>query len=300
MSQTYTDILSTDTLSDSRQNILDRDDASRSWFLGASEPTVMMAGQPWIDTTLGLIKVRNSGNTDWVVIGDYATELGHLPLTGGTMTGKITLDGNPTVALHAVPKQYVDLFLPLTGGSLSNYLTLHADPNSAMKAATKQYVDASAGAVVPSGTPMVFVQATAPVGWTQDTSQNDRMLRVVSGAGAGMGGTVSPITLSHDHGNTGNEASHTHNRNNHTHNLAESSATSNKQASGEYIYYNNYDDYLKAGPLATQTGYNSYKIKRFTESGGSGNTGVGTSHSHTIASATIVPYYWNCIVCTKD
>jgi len=33
---------------------------------------------------------------------------GALPLTGGTMTGKITLDGDPTVALHAATKAYVD------------------------------------------------------------------------------------------------------------------------------------------------------------------------------------------------
>ena len=31
-----------------------------------------------------------------------------LPKSGGTMTGKIVLDGNPSSALHAAPKQYVD------------------------------------------------------------------------------------------------------------------------------------------------------------------------------------------------
>jgi len=31
-----------------------------------------------------------------------------LPTSGGTMTGKLTLDGNPTSALHAVPKQYLE------------------------------------------------------------------------------------------------------------------------------------------------------------------------------------------------
>jgi hypothetical protein len=37
------------------------------------------------------------------------TDLGNkLALAGGTMTGKITLDGDPTQALHAATKQYVD------------------------------------------------------------------------------------------------------------------------------------------------------------------------------------------------
>ena len=35
-------------------------------------------------------------------------------------------------------------FLKLSGGSLTNFLTLHADPSSALHAATKQYVDAMA------------------------------------------------------------------------------------------------------------------------------------------------------------
>ncbi len=43
---------------------------------------------------------------------------------------------------------------------------------------------------VPAGTKMVFSQAAAPTGWTQ-TSDNDQVLRVVSGAGGGTGGAAS-------------------------------------------------------------------------------------------------------------
>ena len=32
-----------------------------------------------------------------------------------------------------------------------------------------------------SGTKVVFAQASAPTGWTQDTTHNDKALRVVSG-----------------------------------------------------------------------------------------------------------------------
>lgn len=42
---------------------------------------------------------------------------------------------------------------------------------------------------IPSGTVMVFYQGAAPVGWTQVTTQNDKALRVVSGAGGVFGGT---------------------------------------------------------------------------------------------------------------
>lgn len=44
----------------------------------------------------------------------------------------------------------------------------------------------------PSGTVCLFFRSTAPTGWTQITTQNDKMLRMVSvgsGVGGGFGGT---------------------------------------------------------------------------------------------------------------
>lgn len=87
---------------------------------------------------------------------------------------------------------------------------------SALAARTSLGVQAEIGIV--SGTRMPFAQATAPTGWTQDVSDNanNRMLRVVSSAGAGVGGTHSPIlnnvVPSHTHGfTTGNiSADHNH------------------------------------------------------------------------------------------
>jgi hypothetical protein len=55
----------------------------------------------------GQVLAKNSAtnyDTEWITVSVE----GNLPLTGGTMTGKITLDGDPTSALHAVTKQYVD------------------------------------------------------------------------------------------------------------------------------------------------------------------------------------------------
>lgn len=44
------------------------------------------------------------------------------------------------------------------------------------------------------GTVMLFFQAAAPTGWTQVTTQNNKALRVVSGAGGGTAGTVNFTT----------------------------------------------------------------------------------------------------------
>ena len=45
-------------------------------------------------------------------------------------------------------------------------------------------------AAFPSGTRMLFQQTAAPTGWTKDTTQNDKALRVVSGA-VSSGGSVA-------------------------------------------------------------------------------------------------------------
>lgn len=75
------------------------------------------------------------------------------------------------------------------------------------------------------GTQCVFFQAAAPTGWTQDATINDQVLRVVSGAGGGTGGSwvISGVTVDghalteaegpvHNHtGSTGSAGSHAHN-----------------------------------------------------------------------------------------
>jgi len=45
--------------------------------------------------------------------------------TGDTMTGALTLSGNPTTALHAAPKQYVDGRVAKTGDTMTGPLTVN-------------------------------------------------------------------------------------------------------------------------------------------------------------------------------
>jgi hypothetical protein len=65
-----------------------------------------------------------------------------------TVTGPVTLAADPTTALGAATKQYVDArvggsgYLPTTGGTMTGPLILAADPTAALGTATKQYVDA--------------------------------------------------------------------------------------------------------------------------------------------------------------
>lgn len=91
-------------------------------------------------------------------------------------------------------------------GSAANDVTVqHTDGTLAVElhrvtlpaGATLQYIDEVGFAVpeakqIPVGTRMLFQQTTAPLGWTKDTTQNDKALRVVSGS-AGTGG-VQPFS----------------------------------------------------------------------------------------------------------
>ena len=83
-----------------------------------------------------------------------------VPLIGGTMTGLLTLSGDPTNVRGAATKQYVDArvggtgFLPTTGGTLTGFLTLNAAPTAVLHAATKGYVDTHISSAVGAYLPL--------------------------------------------------------------------------------------------------------------------------------------------------
>ena len=81
------------------------------------------------------------------VTGQIQTQLdGKLNLTGGTLTGALTLVGDPTGNLQPSTKAYSDaqdaLKVTKAGDTLTGPLILAADPVANLEAATKQYIDA--------------------------------------------------------------------------------------------------------------------------------------------------------------
>lgn len=65
--------------------------------------------------------------------------------------------------------------------------------NAAAASATEAAGYAAIAQNIPSGTKMLFIQSTAPAGWTKDTTHDNKALRIVSGT-AGSGGTVDFTT----------------------------------------------------------------------------------------------------------
>jgi len=103
----------------------------------------------------------------------------YLPKAGGKLTGLVELSADPSLALHAATKQYVDAadvrltkyvdstYLPKAGGKTTGFIWLHSDPTNNSHAATKQYVDSAVAesAGMPIGAVVFFAQSTPPLGW---------------------------------------------------------------------------------------------------------------------------------------
>ena len=90
-----------------------------------------------------------------------------------------------------------------TGDALiSGFISLtSASPTDDLHAVSRGWVNNQIQSIpsppteFPAGTVLIFPQPAAPSGWTQITTHNDKMIRVVNGSGGGSGGTDSPILM---------------------------------------------------------------------------------------------------------
>lgn len=164
------------------------------------------------------------------------------------------------------------------------------DPSAAADIATKSYVDTAVAAVVPTGSKVVFRQAAAPTGWTQDTTLNDRVLRVVSGAGGGSGGNwvVSGLTVAAYTLTINDIPAHGHPYRQKT-NIEGGTGNDN------------------SGVLLTDTGLSQETHAAYAGAPSNvdgqaiGGTGGGGAHSHGIShNGTWRPAYADVIVCSKN
>lgn len=144
-----------------------------------------------------------------------------------------------------------------------------------------------------SGTRLLFAQGYAPTGWTQDNSDtaNNRMLRVIIGAGGNGGGgwhdpTLMNVVPAHTHGfSTGTVSNdHTHIDYGHTHGVVSPMGAGYGQPAGGVAIQGN---------TSTGVGYASLSgiTANHTHSGGTDN---GSSQT------TWNPRYLNLIMCTKN
>ena len=84
-----------------------------------------------------------------------------------------------------------------------------ATPSAALEIASPG-VYKGAWAYLPSGTAMLFVQTSAPTGWTKSTTHDNKALRVVSGTASSGGTTAFTSVFTSRTITTANMPSHTH------------------------------------------------------------------------------------------
>jgi len=211
---------------------------------GPQAPSGKQIGDLWFDTSANALKALESTGPDvWSgVAGDYLlkagdTMSGDLQMSSNEVLG---LPASPS-ATGAASKEYVDtqdaLKLNLAGGTLTGDLTLDGDPTSNLHSATKQYVDTGTALlqkVYPLNSLYMSVASTNPntiLGfgtWTAILGQflvgtGDNGDGFNYGSGGATGGDKDAVVVSHSHGSAGS----------HTHSTSGGGTPANTGASGD-------------------------------------------------------------------
>ena len=149
----------------------------------------------------------------------------------------------------------------------------------------------------PSGTPMLFFSAAAPVGWTKSATHNNKAIRLVSGTGGATGGSVDFTTAFASQTPAGTVGDTTLTINQiplHGHPFRTSNSSSNdSDSSGGLMMSLSPTIANQAAFTGTPSNTNGEQI---------GGTGGGQSHTHSFTGSAInlAVSYVDAIICLKD
>jgi hypothetical protein len=170
--------------------------------------------------------------------------------------------------------------------------SLTAGSGISVSASTGSVTITNTQAAIPAGTNMLFFQASAPTGWTQYTSADNRALRVVSGTGGGGGGSIAFSTMFTGAYPVGSTA------------ITEAEMPSHYHTYSDPGHTHGFVPYTYAGFSDTDRGSNPslFSVDDYGQTGSSTTnitinyTGGGNGHNHTITALA----YADVIICTKN
>jgi len=253
---------------------------SGTYSLPAGNPvtTGTTISSTWANSTLSDIA---SALTNCVTRDGQSPPTANVPMGGYKLTGL----GQATATGDALGWGKNASIVDLT---VTGTCTLSANPTTNLQAATKQYVDTTAQSF-PSGTVMLFVQTSAPTGWTKSTTHDNKALRVVSGT-ASSGGSIA-FTTAFANGNAGSTTLSTAQMPSHNH-QGQAYAPSNIGGSNPWSGFST---------TATLNNFTSWQLAINSLGAptylGVAYNGGGGSHTHSLSLAV---QYVDVIIATKN
>jgi len=218
---------------------------------------------------------------------------------GASITGNSTVTGtlNATSTLTAQN----GLTVSAGGAGITGLLTANSGVNVTGTVTATTFTGAWTN--LPAGTVMLFVQTSAPTGWTKSTAHDNKALRVVSGA-ASSGGSVAFTTAFASQSVTGSNTPYALTTadipaHNHT-------ATSTVTDPGHVHSYSNFTGLggngYGAGSQTNATPNTGSAVTGITVATTTANTGGGGTHTHTFNGTAInlAVQYVDVIIATKD
>ena len=216
-----------------------------------------------------------------------------------------TASNNFTLYQPSTPDGTVRLGVGNSGATTADVMTVTGSTNATVFAGSVK--SAATGFIFPdnttqttaattafaAGTKLAFPQASAPTGWTQDTSVNDYAMRIVSGTGGGTGGSVA-FTTAFASGNTGATTLSTSEMPSHFHNLY---SDANLSTTGTFYSLGSPSAtaLAAAGPTTWNTG--GWDQTNYAGYNWVSSTGGGGSHTHSLSLAV---QYKDFIIATKN
>ena len=142
---------------------------------GSTSPVTTVAYSLWADTTTGLLKIRDSSNTSFITVGTLGSvNLGLAALASPTFTGTPlapTASAGTNTTQIATTAFVVSSYLPLTGGTVTGNVTLNAQSDIRFADAdSSNYVALQAPATVASNLTLTLPAADGSSGQALTTN----------------------------------------------------------------------------------------------------------------------------------